>query len=242
MTRNQSIVSKLKAHYYPRPEKDALKEAFFAYARPGMKVLDAGCGSVRGCSREAPLDKLYIMGIDIDSKVHNNPFCDETMVCDLSKDLSFEDASFDLIYCSWVIEHLENPGKSFCEFARILKPGGHVLVLTPNIFHYAMVAARITPYWFHLWWLRSREGEHFPTYYRANSRHKLHHLCEEAGLQIKRLELIEGWPHYLIRYWPLFLCGVLYERIVNITPKLEWMRQKIILEAQKPGEDLVEEA
>lgn len=242
MTRNQKIVSKLKARYYSQPQKDALNAAFCAHVRLGMKVLDAGCGWRRGCTCAAPLEEIYIMGIDIDPKVHENPRCNETMVCDLSKRLPLPDASFDIVHCRWVIEHIENPMETFREFARILKPGGYVLVLTPNIFHYAMIAARITPYWFHLWWLRSRDGEHFPTYYRANSKHKLHHLCEEAGLQIKRLELIEGWPHYLIRYWPLFLCGVLYERIVNVTPALEWMRHQIILEAQKPGEDLVEEA
>lgn len=60
---------------------------------------------------------------------------------------------------------------------------------------------------------------------------------KDAGLQVKRLELFEGSPYYLTRYWPLFVCGVLYERIVNTTSMLEWMRQQIILEAQKPSED-----
>ncbi len=234
MTLNQSIVSKLMAYYYPRPEKEPNDIAFCVHARPGMKVLDAGCGGFRGCPREAHLEKLYIVGVDIDPKVHENPFCDDTMICDLSKELPFTDASFDLIHCCWVTEHLENPRKSFCEFVRILKPGGYLIVLTPNIFHYAMIAAKITPYWFHLWWLRSQEGERFPTYYRANSRRRLYRLCKDSGLQVKRLELIEGPPHYLTRFWPLFICGVLYERIVNITSKLECMRQKIILEAQKP--------
>lgn len=236
MTLNQSIVSRLMERCYSQPKKDALDAAFCAHVRPGMKVLDAGCGCTRGCTRAAPLEEIYIMGIDIDPKVHENPRCNETMICDLSKHLPLPDASFDLVHCRWVIEHLENPMKTLREFARILKPGGYVLALTSNLFHYAMIAARITPYWFHLWWRCSREGELFPTYYRANSKRKLRRLCKDAGLQVKRLALFEGPPLYLTRYWPLFVCGVLYERIVNITPALEWMRQQIILEAQKPSE------
>jgi ubiquinone/menaquinone biosynthesis C-methylase UbiE len=236
MTLNQSIVSRLMRRYYSQPQKDALDAAFCAHVRPGMKVLDAGCGRTRGCTRAAPLEEIYIMGVDIDPNVDENPRCNETMICDLSRHLPLPDASFDIVHCRWVIEHLENPLQTLREFARILKPGGYVLALTSNLFHYAMIAARITPYWFHLWWQGNQEREPFPTYYRANSKRKLHRLCKDAGLQVKRLELFEGLPSYLTRYWPLFLCGVLYERIVNITPTLECIRQQIILEVQKPSE------
>lgn len=236
MTLNQSVVSRLMGRYYSQRGEDPLDAAFCAYVRPGMKVLDAGCGWYRGYSRAAPLKEIYIMGIDIDPRVHENPYCNETMVCDLSKRLPLPDASFDIVHCRWVIEHLENPLQTLREFARVLKPDGYVLALTSNLFHYAMIAARITPYWFHAWWQRKGEGQIFPTCYRGNSRRKLRHLCKDAGLQVKRLELFEGPPHYLARYWPLFLCGVLYERIVNTTSTLQWMRQQIVLEAQKPSE------
>ena len=228
MTLNQSIVSRLRGRYYPQPQKDVLDAAFCAHVRPSMKVLDAGCDRKRGCPPAAPLDEIYIMGIDIDPNVHENPHCNDTMVCDLSKRLPLPDASFDLVHCRWVIEHLENPMETLREFARILKPGGYVLALTPNLFHYAMIAARITPYWFHVWWEPKKERELFPTYYRGNSKRKLRRLCKDAGLQVKRLELFEGSPYYLTRCWPLFVCGVLYERIVNTTSMLEWMRQVVL--------------
>ncbi len=236
MTLNQRIVSALSTHYYPQREKDALNVAFCAHARPGMKVLDAGCGWVRACTRAAPLEKMHITGIDVDSRVHENPRCNETVVCDLSKRLPFANDAFDLIHCRWVVEHLDKPRKTFCEFARILKPGGHLLVLTPNLFHYATITAWITPFWFHRWWRRAGEGELCPTYYRGNSKRRLRRFCKDAGLQVKWIELLELTPNYLIRYWPLFLCGVLYERIVNATPMLECMRSRIILEAEKPSE------
>ncbi len=232
MRRDQSIVSRSMAHYYPHPCRDPLDVAFCAHARPGMKVLDAGCGGARGCSREAPWEKMYIVGVDRDPAVLENPFCNEKLVCDLSP-LPFADASFDLIHCRWVIEHLEDPLRIFREFARVLKPGGRLLALTPNIFHYTTIVARLTPYWFHRWWRRGGQ-EPFPTYYRANSPRMLCRLCTDAGLHVQRLELIEAPPRYLVRYRLVFLCGVLYERIVNSTPMLNWMRQRILLEATVP--------
>lgn len=232
MSSHETITSRLMTHYYPKSNPDPLDVSFCTYAQAGMRVLDAGCGGARGCPREAPWQQMYIVGADVDPAVMNNPFCNEKVVCDLST-LPFDDGSFDLIHCRWVIEHFENPLNVFCEFARVLKPGGCLLALTPNVFHYAMIGAKFTPHWFHRWWKREGGGEAFPTYYRANSPRSLRRLCTAVGLKVQQLELIEGPPHYLIQYWPLFLCGVLYERVVNSTQLLSCMRQRILLVAEK---------
>jgi len=229
MSLNQNIVSRLSAWYYPQPHRDSLDAVFCAHARPGMKVLDAGCGGRRICSRAELRKDIHIVGIDKDPAVEENPFCNEAFVCDLS-DLPLEDASFDLIHCRWVIEHIENPLRTFQEFERVLKPGGRLLVLTPNIFHYATIAAWLTPHWFHRWWRQGGE-ELFSTYYRANCPRKLRSLCMKVGLRVERLELIESPPYYSTRYWPVFLCAVLYEHAVNSTRILSWMRHSILLEA-----------
>ncbi|MGC8634186.1 MAG: class I SAM-dependent methyltransferase [Candidatus Limnocylindrales bacterium] len=42
--------------------------------------------------------------------------------------LPFTDGSFDVVVCVRVVHHLEHPGAVFAEFARVLRPGG-VLVL-----------------------------------------------------------------------------------------------------------------
>ena len=44
----------------------------------------------------------------------------------------FEDNSFDVIHCSHLIEHLNNPSVYIDEIKRILKPGGVFLCITPN--------------------------------------------------------------------------------------------------------------
>jgi SAM-dependent methyltransferase len=52
---------------------------------------------------------------------------------DLDKTLPYIDGSFDYAVCVEGLEHIENPANAIREFARILKPGGQLLISVPNI-------------------------------------------------------------------------------------------------------------
>jgi SAM-dependent methyltransferase len=52
---------------------------------------------------------------------------------DLSSALPYGDAEFDYLVCLEGLEHIENPHQAVREFARLLRPGGHLVVSTPNI-------------------------------------------------------------------------------------------------------------
>ena len=216
------------ARLYPVWGGESLDAAFCRHAREGMTVLDAGCGGARGCPRQSPWEKMYIVGLDPDPAVRGNPFCNAVLMGDVSV-LPFADASFDLIHCRWVLEHLSEPRTTFREFARVLKPGGRLLAVTPNLFHYATLGARLTPFAFHRWWQRGAYDP-FPTFYRANSPRAIRRLCRDAGLLLESVDLIEGPPQYLMRNLPAFLLGVLYERLVNSTPALAGLRQRMVLQ------------
>jgi 2-polyprenyl-3-methyl-5-hydroxy-6-metoxy-1,4-benzoquinol methylase len=56
----------------------------------------------------------------------------EWVQADLNLPLSLPDASFDVILSTEVIEHLENPRATLREFFRLLRPGGHAVITTPN--------------------------------------------------------------------------------------------------------------
>lgn len=47
--------------------------------------------------------------------------------------LPYADSSFDLVTCTEVIEHIEHYRESLREMYRVLKPGGVLVVTTPNI-------------------------------------------------------------------------------------------------------------
>ena len=52
---------------------------------------------------------------------------------DLTKRLPYDDGSFDVVLLVEVIEHVENHRAAITELARIVKPGGSLLITTPNI-------------------------------------------------------------------------------------------------------------
>jgi ubiquinone/menaquinone biosynthesis C-methylase UbiE len=52
---------------------------------------------------------------------------------DLNGELPFTDQSFDYLTCLEGLEHIENPQQAIREFARMLRPGGTVIVSIPNI-------------------------------------------------------------------------------------------------------------
>src|SRR5580765_321536 len=51
----------------------------------------------------------------------------------LDGELPFGDRSFDYVTCLEGLEHIENPQQAMREFARVLKPGGRLIVSVPNI-------------------------------------------------------------------------------------------------------------
>ncbi len=59
---------------------------------------------------------------------------------DISRELPFASGSFDYVTCLESIEHLENQFHFLRECARVLRPGGKILITTPNI---AGLASRV---------------------------------------------------------------------------------------------------
>jgi len=88
-------------------------------------ALDVGCRD--GHFSRMLKEKGYtVVSIDIECHYEN---CQEV---DANKPLPFPDNSFDVIWCSEVIEHLEKPQQIIAEFKRVLKPEGKAVLTTPN--------------------------------------------------------------------------------------------------------------
>ena len=66
------------------------------------------------------------------------------------------------------------------------------------------------------------------------------HLCvlsEAAGLRVDRFDLIEGRPEYLRMTAPTYICGWLYERVVNSAPWLASFRILLVMALRKPTDE-----
>lgn len=93
----------------------------------GKVVLDAGAGEARhkklfGRARYIGLDSGYgddswdYSNLDVRGDLESIPLCD---------------ASVDCILCMVVLEHTRNPQQVLLEFARVLKPGGELIMVVP---------------------------------------------------------------------------------------------------------------
>ncbi len=100
---------------------------------PCQRLLEYGAGQGHLIQR---LQKSgfaqQISGADIMPRPDGLPAEINWMQADLNLPLALPDSSFDVILSTEVIEHLENPRATLREFFRLLRPGGHAIITTPN--------------------------------------------------------------------------------------------------------------
>jgi SAM-dependent methyltransferase len=101
-------------------------ERFFALTgvRPGMRIVDVGCGALGLRALEPDLD---ITGVDLVARPgYPGPF----VAADASERMPFDDGAFDLAYSSSVIEHVA-PARRAAFAAEIRRVARGWLVQTP---------------------------------------------------------------------------------------------------------------
>ncbi len=206
------------------------------HAFPGALLLDAGCGRDLEFSRELPAS-VRAVGVDLTEKLatgnQDSPYA---LRADLGL-LPFPADSFDLVISRSVIEHLADPPRVFREFQRVLKPGGKVILATPNRYDYVSLIAYLLPYRWHRK-LVSRivgvsEDDVFPTLYRANTLSRLGRELLDAGLERGMLKAINHYPVYLMFSPILFRVGIFYERLTSL-PAFQCLRGTILCVFEKP--------
>src|ERR1700732_2910773 len=105
----------------PGSPEEYFEQRFRNMVGPGDFVLDAGCSRGKYSPR-VNSDHYKVAGVDNFESVRQNSSLDYRICGNVNK-LPFADASFDLVYARWLVEHLENPVMAFGEFHRVLKPG-----------------------------------------------------------------------------------------------------------------------
>jgi ubiquinone/menaquinone biosynthesis C-methylase UbiE len=215
-------------------------------ARP-MRWLDAGCGwRLLSKDLEALEDELVrraglAVGVDLDF-AHLRKHLDITRrACASLNALPFPDNSFDLITCNMVLEHLPEPLPVFQEMARVLVPGGRIMVHTPNTRNYLvlsnLVAKAILPRSLILKLIRDDRAveDIYPTFYRANNRRALHELGERVHLQPEFLRGLTQPQPYWRFFAPLAFLELLLMRL-TLTAPFDRFGATIIMSFQKSAQ------
>lgn len=200
-------------------------------------IVDAGCGRGSILLRKAQINGGIKIGVDIDPDAAANKDVDRVVFANLDA-IPLNDGCADLIISSYVLEHLEDPAKTFREFARLLKPGGTLIVWASNKWNYAMMLSSVTPTWFHNWVRRlaypTVGKDNCPTYYRANTSFALRKLVTTSGFD-PNIALLYGAAAY--RYWGfskiLMTIASLGSRLVSATP-LRCLKCIMVAKATKP--------
>jgi SAM-dependent methyltransferase len=239
----QPTVASLSRRLYPdvlrRDPVAAFVDRLTRSVRPDDRVLDLGAGAGELNTYALKGRVRQLVGVDLDPRVADNPLLDVGLQADIGT-LPFADASFDVVFSIYVLEHVERPDALAAEIARVLRPGGVCLSLTPNVFHYVTAISRLTPTRFHrrfnAW--RGRPAEDtFETFYRFNSRGALVRHFGGAGLTAEHIDTIEVQPNYLTFSVPTYVMGVAYERLVNATELLSPIRVNLLATFRKPARD-----
>ena len=168
-------------------------EAFEALGLgPEDRMLDVGCGSGAAVRRAAQLGKRAV-GVDLSPRmirlaeelaagVENVEF----LVAE-SSDLPFDDASFTAVLCTTSFHHYPDPEASVREMARVLAPGGRLVIGDASA---DRVGVRFVD-----WFLRRFEESHVRMYRST----EFAALLYGAGLRDVAVRKLWSWGYAIVR-------------------------------------------
>lgn len=193
------------------PSDRVLEMGAYLQITPSLKT-KLGYGEVRGCY----YGKLGRTDVRTVKSVENEEFSCLVDHFDAEKDrFPYSDGYFSTVLCGELIEHLfEDPMHLMTEVNRILKPGGHFVLTTPNVAALRGISAILQGYhpgFFHAYIKPSESGEVDARHNREYTPREIHRLLETSGFEVVRLETGEfrdephpefGWVQHLLRtYW-----------------------------------------
>lgn len=205
--------------------------------RPDYTLLDAGCG------RTAPVLARYrgkakrLIGVDLVDFTSEIPGL-ELLNNDLGH-ISLPDARVDVVMSRSVMEHIDDPLAVYREISRILKPGGHFIFLTANLWDYASLIAKLVPNRFHPWIVSRVEGRKeqdvFPIRYRTNTFGAVRQFADRSGFEIASFSYLGQYPCYFMFNGALFFLATGYEKLISRFETLRFLRGWLLVTLRKPG-------
>lgn len=196
------------------------------------RALHLGCGHDLSGMLRLMNPTWKVVGVDLDAAAVA-AYPGEAYVSDAAS-MPFGDASFDLVFSEMVLEHLAEPHLVFVEVARVLRPGGRFISVTPNFWSYKSLVAAATPQAFHKFAVRNlrpdsarTDDDVYPTHYSANTKRSINRLARECGLSVLSIDYVDNGPTWFQRFPLVFEVFHAYHSILRIN-KLAWLRCNIV--------------
>jgi SAM-dependent methyltransferase len=183
----------------------------------GGRVVDLGCGGEDYLSFLLP--RAEVVGVD---RRAGSGSYHAYLQADLEDGLPLERESVDLAACKFVLEHLRRPERLLRSVREVLRPGGCLVVMTPNVLYYPyavnLVLSRLLPQRLRMGLVslltgRGRENI-FPVWYLCNTPRRLRRALEDSGYRVLHLGT---YTDYLASAFcrPAGALAVLYEWVTT---------------------------
>jgi SAM-dependent methyltransferase len=112
-----------------RAPVDAFVRREAAQVPSGARVVDLGCGE---CNYKPAFAHTRYLGIDLAVGNAGWDYSRISVLADLVR-VPLRDGAADVVLCTETLEHLERPWRFAAEVSRILRPGGTLLLTTPQM-------------------------------------------------------------------------------------------------------------
>lgn len=207
-------------------EYRALLDRELRHARVALH-LGAGGRDPRSLT-SADLSKVALFSLDASQRsVARNP--NRLRLVAWGHQIPLGNDSVDLVFSEYLMEHVAEPEGTVREAYRILRPGGALVWMAPNLWCYSGLATRLTPLAIHqlatrlLQPVSPRRAGHdvFKTYFRINSAPRIRRIIREAGFDEPEIRTSVGAPHYTQVLPVVHQLAVAWHLAMD---RLEWLR------------------
>jgi SAM-dependent methyltransferase len=211
-----SLASQKNGERLSFDEQNALLTSLLESMPQPLQILEAGCGRYWPLRLSVP---YTLTGLDMDpDALAARSDLRHAVVGDL-RFAEFPPQSFDVIYCSFVLEHVSGAQQVLERFERWLKPKGVLIIKVPDHSSAFGFVTRMTPLWFHVAYYRYVIGYkeagtpgHGPyrTYYdEVISQSGLRRFCDERGLRGLRVYRLCSYVRHRVVVAAAFVISML---------------------------------
>jgi len=152
---------------------------------------------------------------DIEDCDISEDFVKRSYICSIEDMVPIENELYDLAFANFVLEHVEHPDKAAKEMARIIKPGGEVVISLSNPRALEFKLAKATPTWFHQLLRQEGHDEAYPVKYAYKNVKNFIFLMTLAGWELKEEKYFPATYSYLHRFPLINFISRGYDKLIE---------------------------